>query len=111
MPSLRSLFPGFRPYAEKFFLFARRIYPGLVITSARRSFADQARLYQLYLQGKSHGLPALPPGHSMHEFGLAFDMARPQVDPLQDPALKELGVLWLKLGGKWGARDPVHFEV
>lgn len=111
MPSLRSLAPGLRVPAEKFFQWARKRVPGLVVTSARRTFAEQARLYARFLAGESGGLPALPPGHSKHELGLAFDLARPQVDPLEDPYLTALGSVWRRLGGKWNPKDPVHFEV
>lgn len=82
----------------------------LVVTSARRSPVDQYRLYDLYRRGLSD-LPAARPGTSLHEYGLAFDLARPGVDPLGDTILYDLGEAWTAWGGVWGqSRDPVHFQ-
>jgi len=86
----------------------------LIVTSARRSRADQYKLYQKYLSGKSK-IPAAPPGRSFHELGLAFDMARLGIDPFTDPLLNFLGEIWTEMGGiyggTWGGRgDPVHFQ-
>jgi D-alanyl-D-alanine carboxypeptidase len=110
MPSLRTLDPSFRPAAEAFFGWARARWPGLVVTSARRTHFEQLRLYQASLAGNNGGLPALPPGHSDHELGLAWDMARPGKDPFTDPALREAGAAWASLGHRWWAGDPVHFS-
>jgi hypothetical protein len=81
------------------------LYPGTQLTSARRSRAQQARLYRRFLAGASR-FPALPPGYSMHEYGLAFDAWNP------DPEIQRaLGRAWVAAGGRWGGeRDPVHFE-
>jgi hypothetical protein len=47
----------------------------------------------------------------MHELGLAFDMARPGIDPLEDDLLYELGDIWInEYGGTWHESDPVHFQ-
>jgi hypothetical protein len=59
----------------------------------------------------ARGLPALPPGSSLHEQGLAFDLARPGIDPFRDQLLPMLGEVWNSWGGRWSAKDPVHFEV
>jgi hypothetical protein len=109
LPSLRILDPAFRPHAERFFRWARRQYPGLVVTSSRRTHSEQQRLYNEYLAGRNNGLPATPPGESSHELGLAFDMARINRDALHDPALVELGAEWMRQGGTWWGGDPVHF--
>jgi hypothetical protein len=109
MPSLRSLDPAFRPFAERFFKWARPQGAGLIITSARRTRAEQARLYQAFLSGQNNGLPATPPGSSSHELGLAFDMAQLNTDPLEDPLLRSLGAEWIRQGGTWWGGDPVHF--
>jgi hypothetical protein len=109
LPSLRILDPAFRPFAERFFAWARSQYPGLVVTSSRRTHREQARLYQEYLAGRNNGLPATPPGQSSHELGLAFDMARVNIDALHDEALPVLGAEWMRQGGTWWAGDPVHF--
>jgi len=82
----------------------------LVVTSARRSSAKQAELRQRWLSGKS-AIPANRPGTSLHEFGLAFDLARLGKDPLGDPLLSWLGAVWESVGGRWGGTlDPVHFQ-
>lgn len=80
-----------------------------MVTSARRTYAEQSRLYQRYLAGNNNGLPATPPGQSSHELGLAFDMAELNVDPLQDQVLRQLGAEWIRQGGTWWDGDPVHF--
>jgi D-alanyl-D-alanine carboxypeptidase len=109
MPTLRSLDRHFRPMAEAFFDQAHAQYPDLVVTSARRSYPEQLRLWQASQRGENDGLPAVPPGSSDHELGLAFDMARLNVQALHDPVLPELGYEWQRLGGRWWSGDPVHF--
>jgi len=131
MASLSTLDPSFRPYAENFFEFARMVDPRFVITSARRSWWEQMVLFEkfeakktfaTYIEGTGfiHGfdtpnperiLPALPPWKSKHVQGLAFDMARLNVKPFDDPVLANLGAFWKRIGGDWGPTDPVHFEV
>lgn len=82
----------------------------LVVTSAKRSSAKQAQLYEAYKRGHSQ-IAAARPGTSLHEYGLAFDMARIGIDPLADPLLAWLGALWESVGGRHGgADDPVHFQ-
>ena len=82
----------------------------LVVTSARRSIAKQAELRSKWERGLSK-IPANRPGTSLHEYGLAFDLARIGIDPLTDPLLAALGALWERVGGRWGGiRDPVHFQ-
>jgi len=67
-------------------------------------------LYEAWKAGKSK-IPAAPPGSSLHEIGLSFDMARLGVDPLADPLLNWLGQVWEHYGGRHGgSRDPVHFQ-
>lgn len=112
MPSLRSLDPRLVPYAQWIYAVGRHYDAKLVVTSARRSRADQARLYQRYLRGESN-LPAAPPGTSAHENGLAFDLARLGVNAKTDPYLAWLGWVWIHYigGSHGGSRDPVHFGV
>jgi hypothetical protein len=78
---------------------------GMSITSVYRSRTLQARLYRRRQAGL-HPYPVAPPGKSLHEQGLAWDMTG-------DPAeLRRLGALWKRMGGRWGGdfRDPIHFE-
>lgn len=48
----------------------------VTVTSGRRSYAEQDRLYKRFLAGGS-SFPAAPPGASAHEHGLAFDSVTP----------------------------------
>jgi len=112
MADLRTLDRRLYPYA-KWLYDVGKYYDGrLVVTSAYRSWAAQNRLYNKWLTGSPSQLPAAPPGKSLHQYRLAFDLARLGVSSRQDPLLTELGALWQQLGGVWGgARDPVHFSV
>jgi hypothetical protein len=110
MPSTRGLHPQFRPVADELLRAARALDPRFVITSAKRSRTDQARLYARYVKGESP-FTALPPGRSQHERGFAIDMVRLGVDAAGDELLAELGRAWRAVGGVWGGeKDPVHFE-
>lgn len=109
MPSLTTLAPAFRPYAEAFYKYVHSVDSRFIITSALRSFQEQARLRQRYLLGQSD-IYAAPPGQSMHQLGLAFDMARIGIDPFKDELLPQAGALWKRIGGLWRPSDPVHFE-
>lgn len=110
MADLRTLDPSLVPWARWIYAVGKYYDGRLVVTSVRRSPAKQARLYQAYISGKSK-IPAAPPGSSLHERGLSFDMARIGVDPLADPLLNWLGEVWEYYGGRHGgARDPVHFQ-
>jgi LAS superfamily LD-carboxypeptidase LdcB len=110
MPTLNKLDPRFRPAAQTLLRVARQLDARFTVTSARRSRADQVRLYTRWVRGESP-FPALPPGRSQHERGLAVDLARLGVAPQDDQLLAELGAAWRGAGGVWGGSvDPVHFE-
>lgn len=110
MANLKDLHPQLVPWARWIYAVGKYYDPLLVVTSARRSQSKQADLYSKYLRGESK-IPASPPGRSLHEHGLAFDMARIGKDPLTDPLLNWLGRLWEHYGGRHGGqRDPVHFQ-
>ncbi len=86
----------------------------LIVTSTRRTPQDQYLLYQKWKRGESE-IPAARPGTSMHEIGLAFDMARLGIDPFTDPLLNFLGEIWREMGGEYGGQwggggDPVHYQ-
>lgn len=102
MSLFRGLVPELIPYAE--YLYKAAMVAGLHprITSVRRTAQQQAVLYERYLQGRAL-FPALPPGRSKHQYGLAFDLV------CDDAAA--LGGLWRQMGGRWFASDAVHFEV
>jgi hypothetical protein len=106
MISFSGLQPWLIPYARFFYnqVAAAGFQPR--VTSVFRSTRQQAVLYQRYRQGLSGGLPAAPPGRSLHERGLAFDLV---VTPLS--AAATVGRYWQSAGGRWFPSDPVHFEV
>jgi hypothetical protein len=118
VPSLSTLDPDFRPWAEAMFDFARSLDRRFTVTSARRSWAEQAHLwwsrqFDFAQFGMATGEKALPvafPGTSAHEKGLAWDMARVGVDPFADDLLRTLGAVWKSVGGRWNISDPVHFQ-
>jgi len=98
------------PWAKWIYRVGKMQSPLLVVTSARRSPWKQRELWDRYQRGES-AIPAAPPGRSLHEHGLAFDLARIGKDPLGDPLLAWLGQVWEYYGGRHGgARDPVHFQ-
>lgn len=101
----RGLHPQLQGPFRQLFQLAQQLDPAARITSARRSSAEQRRLYRRFVAGKSR-FPVAPPGTSKHEQGRAIDMvARPEV-------LRRLGAAWEAAGGRWGGRfnDPIHFE-
>ena len=111
MANLSTLVPGLVPWARWILEVGRSVDGKLVVTSARRSSAKQAELRRRWEQGLSN-IPANRPGTSLHEFGLAFDLARMGVDPFDDDLLPWLGSWWEYYGGRWGGiRDPVHFQI
>jgi len=110
MSTLNDLHPQLVPWAKWIYQVGKYNDPRLVVTSARRSASKQQRLYDAWRRGESK-IPAAPPGRSLHQFGLAFDMARIGIDPLTDPLLNWLGSVWESYGGRYGGqRDPVHFQ-
>lgn len=111
MANLKTLHPQLVPWARWLYAVGKSYDGKLVVTSSRRSSRKQALLYMKWQRGQSK-IPAAPPGRSLHEHGLAFDLARIGVDPLNDPLLNWLGQVWENVGGRHGgARDPVHFQV
>lgn len=101
--------PELRPYASALVDLAGRSGLQPRVTSARRSHAEQARLYRRYLAGLQP-YPVAPPGSSAHEFGMAFDLV---VSPYDLTVFRQLGQIWLSWGGVWGGAfdDPIHFEL
>lgn len=103
MSALGTLHPGFRPYAAALVAVAERYGLNPRVTSTRRSFDDQRRLYERWKSGRNP-YPAAAPGCSQHNYGVAFDMV------VDDP--QWLGAVWQHWGGYWGgSRDPVHFGI
>lgn len=106
MAALDSLRRDARPWARALFNIARSRGYVPIVTSSRRTRAQQAYLYRMAMRGGSR-FPANPPGLSLHEHGLAFDMV------VNTPAAqREMGRLWSSWGFRWGGEaDPIHFDV
>jgi hypothetical protein len=111
--SLSGLDPRLLPTAREFVALLESVGLTVTVTSVVRNRAKQEKLYREYLAAQAKGephLPALPPGRSLHEHGLAWDMV---VSPPHYQ--KKVGQLWKRLGGQWGGDapvgyDPVHFQ-
>jgi LAS superfamily LD-carboxypeptidase LdcB len=101
MSRFAGLHPGLQPYAEALYQWAEANGYRPRVTSVRRTRQQQEVLYRRYLAGLST-FPAAPPGSSLHEQGLAFDMVT------TDPAA--IGAVWNGAGGRWFPGDWVHFE-
>ena len=96
--SFKGLQPWLRPYAEALIQHFR----GLQVTSVYRSKTEQRRLWNARHRNP---YPVAPPGRSLHEHGLAWDMVGP------DHVLEEAGRVWNSWGGQWSSKDRIHFEV
>jgi len=83
---------------------------GFKINYGYRSSKEQARLYALYKAGK--GNLAAPPGHSMHERGIAIDLGGPftNANSAQHRWLQRNGPKygWYWVGKNYG--EPWHWE-
>lgn len=92
----------------------------LFLTSGFRSIEKQSELYNKYISGQSKILAAKP-GHSFHNFGLAFDVnakdARGTVYGSKNPdVMQKIGAIGQRMGLVWGGAfkkgyDPVHFHI
>lgn len=92
--------------AYELFLAAAEAHLFPRLTSGRRTSGQQLKLWKNYLKGTSR-FPALPPGLSPHEYGIAFDMVTSPFESLPD-----VGYTWETWGGQWGGEgDPIHFEI
>lgn len=85
----------------------------VTVTSTVRDLTQQRHLWDCYQRTGCSNCrrgpgcyPAAPPGSSMHDRGLAFDMS------LKPPLYAEAGALWEMFGGVWGGHfnDPIHFD-
>lgn len=73
------------------------------VTSAVRSYAEQAQLYDDWMNGRSP-YPATPPGTSTHELGWAIDVVSDDQDFIAQ-ILTDAGLVYA------GAYDPIHFSL
>lgn len=111
--SILSLEPDTRARVRAFLSWLDEIGVPYTVTSTRRSYEEQRRLYEDWLARGKRGLPAAPPGQSTHELGYAMDL---YIDPtLRDEGgsiLSQVGRYADCFGLKWaGAHDRVHFDV
>ena len=104
--SIGQLIPEMQPFARDLVSAAGAAGLHPRVTSTRRSFAEQTRLYRRFLSGLNP-YPVAAPGTSAHEAGYAMDLV---VTPMS--ALDDVGAYWEANGGVWGGkfRDPIHFE-
>lgn len=113
--SLDDLAPGVREQAYATLRYAREHGIDVVVTSTRRTRAEQATLRERYEVSVRDGTfgqpgtveyPANRPGDSAHEYGLAFDSVPVRPDYAED---------WIKVRKAFGWRvpynDPVHAEL
>lgn len=104
--AVRGLIPEFAVRVAILYLLSADAGVRITFTSGLRTKAEQARLYQRFITGKSK-LPAAPPGRSLHEAGRAVDFVVSPVSRLADVVATAQA-----LGMRWGGeRDPVHFEL
>ncbi|WP_157042088.1 M15 family metallopeptidase [Nitriliruptor alkaliphilus] len=89
-------------------------YGRLTITSGYRSMEQQAAMYAAWLVDPNPPYPVAPPGASMHNYGLAFDVPESQGISVynfigRSRLENEFNLCW---GGNWAGSsyDPVHFE-
>lgn len=102
--SLSSLQPWLQPYAQWLVSVAPLLGARSVrVTSVVRSRGRQRQLYNRFLAGRAQ-FPAAPPGRSMHEYALAWDMV---TEPFS--VLPSLGHYWNLVGGRWHKSDEIHF--
>lgn len=96
-------FSGLQPWLRPWAVALLQYYPRLTITSVRRSYTEQLKLWN---NRQNNPYPVAPPGSSKHELGRAFDVVGP------DDVLRAAGATWESWGGRWGGRfhDPIHFE-
>lgn len=92
-----QLHPQLAPYAQ--YLVAHM--PGAQVTSVYRSPTDQLRLWH---NRHNNPYPVAPPGRSLHEYRLAFDVVAPR------EVLHWAGAVWRSWGGTWSPSDEIHFQ-
>ncbi|MDR7537408.1 MAG: M15 family metallopeptidase [Armatimonadota bacterium] len=80
------------------------------IVSSYRDMETQRALYLRWLRRGRTGLPAAPPGRSLHNYGLAVDYAAASGAERDEAGLlaEQMGLRW---GGRFMQRDPVHVDI
>jgi uncharacterized protein YcbK (DUF882 family) len=107
---LATLDAAGREAARWLVAYARAYGIPVVVTSARRTAAEQAALTP------ARGLYKASPNASRHVSGRAFDLGISgyQWDEIDPAYWRWLGSVWKSLGGRWGGDfqrpDPIHFD-
>ena len=120
LPSLsnlvQSLHPALQARVRAFLLAAEDRGIFLRVTSAYRSYAEQARLYAQGRTAPGQIVTNAQPGESYHNFGLAFDVVEIRSGQAlwQNPRWREIGELGKSYGFAWGGdwkfKDLPHFQ-
>jgi hypothetical protein len=76
----------------------------LILNSASRTQEKQKELYDAYVARGKTGMPAAPPGSSLHESGRAVDIEQGKNDRAAISALNNAGLFQTVM-----PKDPVHF--
>jgi peptidoglycan L-alanyl-D-glutamate endopeptidase CwlK len=115
---IATLHARVQPYARALYFAAREHGITMHIISGLRSYEEQAELYAKGRTTRGPKVTNARPGHSNHNFGLAFDVGVFEGDDYlgDSPKYKALGVLGSGLGLEWGGNwrtivDQPHFQL
>lgn len=116
--NIETLHPKVQPLAIALILTAAKEGITIKVISGTRTYSQQA---ELYAHGRSKPGPQVtkaPPGHSNHNFGLAFDIGVFEGARYieEGSVYRTVGVIGKKLGLVWGGdwksiQDEPHFEL
>lgn len=115
---IQTLHPAVRDKAREFISLAEKEGINLRVTSALRTWEEQAALYAQGRTSPGSIVTNAKPGESFHNYGTAFDVV-PIVNGSADWDSKEwnkIGILGKSVGFKWGGdftsiNDRPHFEM
>jgi peptidoglycan L-alanyl-D-glutamate endopeptidase CwlK len=115
---IATLHPVVQPYARALYFAAREHAITMHVISGLRTYEEQAALYARGRTTRGPKVTNARPGHSNHNFGLAFDVGVFEGDAYlgDSPKYKALGVLGTDLGLEWGGNwrsivDQPHFQL
>ncbi|NWG72753.1 MAG: M15 family metallopeptidase [Parvularculaceae bacterium] len=126
MSKLDGLHPIVRQKAEALIAICAAAKLPIIVTQGLRTDEEQAALWAKGRTAPGPKVTNAKPGHSYHNYGLAFDIAvvkngRPtwddkvSVDGDETPDYVEVGEigeqLGLEWGGRWKFRDLPHFQM
>lgn len=107
-----------QPYARALYFKARGNGITVNIISGLRTFQEQDALYAQGRTGPGNIVTNARAGHSVHNFGLAFDVGVFEGSRflVESPRYKAVGALGLELGLEWGGNwktivDEPHFQL